>query len=152
MGILGRIGEAKRNFKDFKEARRSKTNNDKAVKLQQLKEERIKLEGQANLEKLRDQETARIRTAKQNTGLTKKAIGFAKGINNARTKLGKSNMGKGSTGLQFGGGSSNSSFSYGGERSLDIGGGSSNGGAFSMGSRQQIEKPKPKPRVNITIR
>jgi len=152
MGILGRIGEAKRKFKSYQTDKRALANTQKAQKLESLREDRIRLEGQASLESKLSKEKARIQTAKQNTGVRKKLTGFAKGIKNAQGKMKNSNIGKGSTGLNFGGNSS--SFNYGGDRNLDIGGGNSGpGSAFSLGNNnnRQIQKPKPK-RVIINIK
>ena len=147
MGILSRIGEAKAKFKTYQSDKSQRANVIKAEKLKELREERIRLEGKANLEKLQARERARIQTAKQNSGLTGKLKGYAKKAQGARQRLKASRFGASTSGgIQFGGSSS----SGGG---IDFGGRNTPSNTFGFGgsSKPKTEdKPKPK-RIIINI-
>jgi len=145
MGILSRINEAKSKFKKLQSDKSQRANVIKAEKLRELREERIKLEGKANLEKLEARERARIQTAKQNSGLGNKLKAYAKQINNSKPKASRFGAST-SGGIQFGGSSS----SGGG---IDFGGRNTKSDTFSFGgsSKPKTEdKPKPK-RIIINI-
>jgi len=145
MGILSRIGEAKAKFKTYQSDKSQRANVIKAEKLKELREERIRLEGKANLEKLQARERARIQTAKQNSGLGSKLKSYAKKINESKPKASRFGAST-SGGIQFGGSTSNGG-------GMDFGGSNTKSDTFNFGgsSKPKTEdKPKPK-RIIINI-
>lgn len=67
MGILSKISEYKQKFREVQQNKSQVRNEQIAQEIRTLREQRIKLEGKANLERIRQQEKARINKAKLTT-------------------------------------------------------------------------------------
>lgn len=83
MSIMGMISNTKAKFRKLQTERSYRQNLARAESLQDLRQERIRLEGKAQLEKARQEEIAKIEkakvTMKQGIGINKLA-NFAKGL------------------------------------------------------------------------
>ena len=92
MGILNKIMEAKKKFKSYQKDKSEYANVQKATELKRLREERIRLEGKAKLEKLRQQERARIEKAKATVSPINKIAKVVKGLQKTKNNVSKSNL------------------------------------------------------------
>lgn len=80
MGIISRISEYKQKFREVQQHKGQVRNEQVAQELNNLRKERIRLEGKAHLEELKEKELKRIKEAKEKTSKSNKVKKFAKGL------------------------------------------------------------------------
>ena len=145
MSISSMIRNKKEQFRNLQKARGQEDNIKRANELKKLREQRIQLEGKAELERLKQSELRRIESAKVKapSKLAAFGTGLAAVMNKQKSQSKKLNrfggLNRGSTGIQLGG------------SGFNAGGNSKSSSAFSFGPTPKAAAPGKKHRKRIII-